>query len=240
MANKDRAETSPETEADDPASVPIFTPPSGSLEEIWKWLAEQPVGSGRIPDGLLGPLEEKIARCERGYSNLPTSVGGFDPHLVRGKFDALMATLKAAGEWWKIAPRLKQHLEFTRRLMVLEIERALRRTAGTAAGDGTRNRRPKRTEADRVRDEGVILGHLKDHPDATRDQVAAATGISAAHVSASRAWKAETQRRKSRNAEARPSGADLDDLADPASAQTRSTDGGRARGANTGRSARND
>jgi hypothetical protein len=52
-----------------------------------------------------------------------------------------------------------------------------------------RGRRPKRTDGDVARDEGTIAGHLADHPEATRDQVAEATGIAKAHVSESIAWK---------------------------------------------------
>lgn len=57
-------------------------------------------------------------------------------------------------------------------------------------------RRPKRTDADKARDEGDIAAHLTEHPDATRDDVANETGIAPAHVSASVAWKAHTVMQK--------------------------------------------
>lgn len=57
-------------------------------------------------------------------------------------------------------------------------------------------RRPKRSEGDKYRDEGVISGYLKDHPDATRDEVARATGIAGGTVSGSEAWKTHRRFRK--------------------------------------------
>lgn len=57
-------------------------------------------------------------------------------------------------------------------------------------------RRPKRTDADKVRDEGKIAAHLVQHPDTTRDEIAETTGIAAAHVSNSIVWKAHKVRQK--------------------------------------------
>lgn len=104
-----------------------------------------------------------------------------------------------------------------------------------------RKRRQDRTEADKIRDEGVIAAYLIEHPDATRDSIAEATGISAAHVSASRAWKHRKADRKRSSAAQRPKGEPLDDLADPASEGVRSfADGGRGRVRSSGRNPRDD
>lgn len=57
-------------------------------------------------------------------------------------------------------------------------------------------RRPRRTTGQIVEDQGKIGGHLAEHPEATRDEIAAATGIASAHVSKSKVWRKTTDQRK--------------------------------------------
>jgi hypothetical protein len=89
-------------------------------------------------------------------------------------------------------------------------ETAKRREAdrGTDAATPTRKpkRRPNLTDADKIRDAGAIAAHLIEHPDATRDQVAEATGICGTHVSQSKAWKAHAKRKEEARKANRPSG----------------------------------
>ena len=86
-------------------------------------------------------------------------------------------------------------------------ERTPDNTAQTVLADGSTtitvqgpkhksHRRPKRTDADKARDEGNIAAYLADNPDATRDKVSEATKIAAAHVSESRAWRAHKAQKK--------------------------------------------
>ena len=72
-------------------------------------------------------------------------------------------------------------------------------------GDGWADprRRRKRTDADKARDEGKIAAHLAEHPDATRDEVAEASGIARAHVSASVAWKSHKAMKRAARKESR-------------------------------------
>ncbi|MDX2146586.1 MAG: hypothetical protein SFZ23_03610 [Planctomycetota bacterium] len=67
-------------------------------------------------------------------------------------------------------------------------------TSGTLSSTGSR--RKKRTKADKAKDEGEIAAALINDPTATRDQIAASTGIAPAHVSSSQAWQAHSVRRR--------------------------------------------
>jgi hypothetical protein len=75
----------------------------------------------------------------------------------------------------------------------------------TPQAEAKRKRRPKRDTAQVTADNDTIREHLRKNPDATRDQTAEATGISAAHVSESRAWKAHSALRDEARKANRPS-----------------------------------
>lgn len=65
-------------------------------------------------------------------------------------------------------------------------------------------RKSKRTDGDKAKDEARIMAYLMENPTAKRDEVAKATGIPAATVSASPSWKqhriAKTQAARANNA----------------------------------------
>lgn len=61
--------------------------------------------------------------------------------------------------------------------------------ADSEPAPASKKRRAKRTPAEIAMDEGKIAAHLADNPEAKRDQIVAATGITAGLVSKSVAWK---------------------------------------------------
>jgi len=73
-----------------------------------------------------------------------------------------------------------------------------------------KKRRPRRTRADRTRDNRTIAAFLSDHPTARRDEVSKGTGIAGAHVSESQAWRqcSEARKEASRMNRARAIGGD--------------------------------
>tara|TARA_R110002072_G_scaffold42064_12_gene118125 strand:+ start:75046 stop:76521 length:1476 start_codon:yes stop_codon:yes gene_type:complete len=66
----------------------------------------------------------------------------------------------------------------------------------------TKSKRPRRSKADRVEDESKILKYLEENPNAKRDEIADATGIAKATVSASPSWMS----RKTMESRARAAG----------------------------------
>ena len=72
---------------------------------------------------------------------------------------------------------------------VLELSTSVTSQGQASSNESQPSRRAKRTEADKLRDEGQIAGYIAEHPDTTRDEIAQATGIACAHVSSSQAWK---------------------------------------------------
>lgn len=87
----------------------------------------------------------------------------------------------------------------------------------------------KRTRAEKVHDEAELALYLDDNPEATRDEAAAHMGLSGGTISNSPVWKSNRKKLKAARNEARPSQyEDFDQLADPESANIRSSDGGKA------------
>ena len=92
-----------------------------------------------------------------------------------------------------------------------------------------KKRNKRRSKSEKLQDEVKIASYLIENPDAIRDDLVTFTGLSGGTISESSAWKAHKELQKSVRREARPAQYEnFDSLADPESANTRSSDGGRA------------
>lgn len=84
-----------------------------------------------------------------------------------------------------------------------------------AAADAIQVRRKRRSDQQKRQDECAILDCIESQPGITRDEISTATGIAAAHVSASRAWKAEASARAEAASKRRAARTGIGGVGDP-------------------------
>lgn len=105
--------------------VPPCNVPSGNINDTWKWLARQPLGTGRIPDALAPLLEEQLVSRAKTYASIPGSAVGYNGRAVCDEMARIIHLENAKHEWNRLVPDLRKHLDFTKELHARELADAL-------------------------------------------------------------------------------------------------------------------